>query len=106
MGEANPFPAEAAISDKRRLRGPLIAFFALILIFCNLGSITVAGISFYQQRISPVLGIHCSYAHAMNAESCSAFTKRTIAERGIFRGLPLAMQRFRACARTGKGDLP
>ncbi len=77
---------------------------ALLLILCNLSRVAVAGISGYQRFVAPALGIHCGYAHAMHAESCSAFTKRTLAERGMLRGLPLAMARFRACAHTHDHD--
>jgi putative component of membrane protein insertase Oxa1/YidC/SpoIIIJ protein YidD len=80
--------------------------FGLILALINLAPVTIAGIAFYQRSISPRLGIHCAYAHAMHAESCSAFTKRTLAERGALRALPLCLQRFKACARIGKGDMP
>jgi putative component of membrane protein insertase Oxa1/YidC/SpoIIIJ protein YidD len=81
-------------------------FLGLILALINLAPMTIAGITLYQRYISPALGIHCAYAHAMHAESCSAFTKRTFAERDTFRALPLCLRRFKACARIGKGEIP
>ena len=82
----------------RSLLGPALLFFSLTLLLANLTQVAVAGISGYQRFLSPRLGIHCGYAHAMHAESCSAYAKRLIGERGMLRGLPLAMARFRACA--------
>jgi putative component of membrane protein insertase Oxa1/YidC/SpoIIIJ protein YidD len=105
---ASPVPSTRAI---RRLDGKSFLFqsglfLGLLLALANLAPVTIAGITFYQRYISPPLGIHCAYAHALHAESCSAFTKRTLAERGAFRALPLCLERFKACARIGKGDIP
>lgn len=65
---------------------------------CNLRFVATTGISAYQRFLSPALGIHCGYAHAMHAESCSAYSKRVIGENGFYRGLILSTHRFRACA--------
>ncbi|HKP97525.1 MAG TPA: membrane protein insertion efficiency factor YidD, partial [Fibrobacteria bacterium] len=85
---------------------PALTSIALILILANLGPIAIAGISCYQKCIAPALHMHCSYAHATGKESCSAYTKRMLAEKGALYGLPLCLQRFQACARTGKGTVP
>ncbi|GEM_PF-3897885 len=82
------------------------AFCALALILANLGPVAVAGISVYRKSIAPALGIHCAYAHATGAESCSAYTKRIIAAQGFYAGLPACIRRFQACAKAGKGLTP
>ena len=84
----------------RSTLAPVALFLALCLMLANLSQVAVAGISGYQRFLSPRLGIHCGYAHAMHAESCSAYAKRVIAAEGMVRGLPLSMTRFRACAAT------
>lgn len=90
----------------RRTRAPVFLFAALLLALVNMGPLAMAAISAYQRIVSPALGIHCGYAQAMRAESCSAFTKRVLAENGFWRGLPRSLQRFRACAQVGKGNAP
>lgn len=86
------------------------AFLILALILGNLAPIAGAGISLYRKSIAPALGIHCAYAHATGGDSCSAFAKRILSERGFFMGLPDCVHRFRACsqvtARTQQGNHP
>lgn len=74
------------------------AFFILAVILGNLAPIAGAGISLYRKSIAPALGIHCAYAHATSGESCSAFAKRILSERGFFKGLPDCVHRFQACS--------
>lgn len=90
----------------RRSRVPLLLFAALLIILFNMGPLAMVAISAYQRFVSPALGIHCGYAHAMHAESCSAYAKRVLSENGFWRGLPRSLVRFRACAQVGKGKTP
>lgn len=76
---------------------------ALILVSCNLRAVAMAGITGYQKTISPLLGIHCAYAHATGSESCSAYAKRVIGENGFYKGMIMADARFHACASVVKG---
>gem|GEM_PF-7094579 len=84
--------------ERIRFGTQLLLCLTLILTLCNLRAVAMTGISGYRKFISPALGIHCGYAHAMHAESCSAYSQRVIGEEGFYRGLTLSVQRFRACA--------
>jgi putative component of membrane protein insertase Oxa1/YidC/SpoIIIJ protein YidD len=81
----------------RELALPAALFVLLLLASAHLSALAVWAIGGYRAHIAPALGIHCGYAHATGAESCSAYAARMLSERGMLRGLPLAMERFRAC---------
>src|SRR3954470_7000562 len=81
----------------RKLLLPAVLFVFLLSILTHLSTVAVWAIGGYRAHIAPALGIHCGYARATGGESCSAFASRTLSERGMWRGLPLAMARFRAC---------
>jgi putative component of membrane protein insertase Oxa1/YidC/SpoIIIJ protein YidD len=86
---------------------PHAALFVLLLgTLTHLSSVAVWAIGGYRAHVAPALGIHCGFAHATGAESCSAYAARTLSERGMWRGLPLAMARFRACGALAKGKSP
>jgi putative component of membrane protein insertase Oxa1/YidC/SpoIIIJ protein YidD len=88
----------------RKLALPALIFVVLLTALTHLSALAVWAIGGYRAHIAPALGIHCGYAHATGAESCSAYAARMLSERGMWRGLPPAMRRFRACGAltTGK----
>jgi putative component of membrane protein insertase Oxa1/YidC/SpoIIIJ protein YidD len=75
----------------------------LLLALTHLSVLAVWAIGRYRAHIAPAMGIHCGYAHATGGESCSAYAARMLSERGMLRGLPLAMERFRACGALREG---
>ena len=89
-----------------RLLLPSALFVFLLLTLTHLSSVAVWAIGGYRAHVAPSLGIHCGFAHATGGESCSAYAARTLSERGMWRGLPLAMARFRACGALAKGKNP
>ncbi|MBF2027222.1 MAG: membrane protein insertion efficiency factor YidD [Oscillatoriales cyanobacterium C42_A2020_001] len=54
-------------------------------------------INFYQRQILPHKGFSCAYRVLHQQESCSQYTKRTIAEMGLIAALPFIRERFQAC---------
>lgn len=90
----------------RDLLGPAALFGLLLLLLTHLSAAAVWAIGGYRARVAPALGIHCGYAHAMHAESCSAYAARMLTEHGMLHGLPLAMARFRACGALSEGRYP
>jgi len=98
-----PPPARPKAVRFRKILGPAALFGLLLLVLTHLSALAVMAIGGYRAHIAPALGIHCGYARAMGAESCSAYASRILAERGMLRGLPLALARFRACGALRKG---
>lgn len=90
----------------RKLLPHAAVFVFLLLTLTHLSSVAVWAIGGYRAHVAPALGIHCGFARATGAESCSAYAARTLSERGMWRGLPLAMERFRACGALAKGIKP
>lgn len=60
-------------------------------------------IRFYQLALSPLLPHGCRFY-----PSCSEYSRRVIAERGVRQGIPLALRRLTRCVplRQGGLDLP
>lgn len=90
----------------RKLLLPAVLFVFLLATLTHLSAVAVWAIGGYRAHIAPALGIHCGFARATGGESCSAYAARTLSERGMWRGLPLAMARFRACGALSKGKKP
>ena len=54
-------------------------------------------ISGYQKYLSPLKGFSCAHRVWHRGESCSQYTKRTIADRGLIAAIPLVRARFGEC---------
>lgn len=105
MGQ-EPTPEHPNRMHARKLLLPAVLFVFLLSALTHLSTVAVWAIGGYRAHIAPALGIHCGYARATGAESCSAYAARTLSEKGMWRGLPLAMARFRACGALAKGKKP
>ncbi|MEM7644176.1 MAG: membrane protein insertion efficiency factor YidD [Pseudomonadota bacterium] len=57
----------------------------------------LAGIEFYQHRISPRKGFRCAHSVLHGGTGCSGFAKHAIREAGLWYALPAIRQRFRDC---------
>ncbi|CAN1212741.1 hypothetical protein TUMEXPCC7403_21220 [Tumidithrix helvetica PCC 7403] len=67
-----------------------------------LRDVAIASISGYQRYLSPYKGFSCAHRVLHGSESCSAYTKRQIAEKGLLQGLNLSRSRFYACKQASE----
>ncbi len=63
--------------------------------------LALLAISGYQYFVSPHKGWCCAHAALHRGESCSAYAKRTIAQRGVLSGAALLLARLDACREAG-----
>ena len=57
----------------------------------------LAGVRFYQRRLSPHKGFCCAHAALHGGESCSAAVSRAVREDGLIAGRRRIAARFAAC---------
>lgn len=81
-------------------------FAGLMAVLANLKPIAVASIGFYQSHISPSIDRPCRHRLMLGGESCSAFAKREIGEKGFFAGMSVSVERFRECGALSRGQVP
>ena len=65
-------------------------------------SVSIAAIVWYQRTISPHKGWSCAHRVRRGGVSCSDWTKRAIARRGVWVGLRLARRRFKLCREAAR----
>ena len=57
----------------------------------------LAGIRFYQRRLSPLKGFRCAHSVLHGGPGCSGFAAQAIRERGLLGAIRPIHQRFRDC---------
>jgi uncharacterized protein len=56
----------------------------------------------YQKLISPYKGYRCAHRALYGRDSCSEYTKKSIAYHGLMKGVPIAQRRFKECGEAYK----
>lgn len=59
--------------------------------------LAIAGIGFYQTRLSPRKGYRCAYSVLHGGTGCSGFAKHAIMDHGIWAAIAMSKQRMIAC---------